>query len=462
MKTIIIGAGKVGYQLVESLLHENHDITVIDSSQDVIDKLNDNFDVLTLKGNGVSSQLLMQADCANADLLIAVTNSDEANIVSCITAKKLGTKSVIARVRNPEYVTELEFMQKNLEIEYIINPELAAAQEIMRLLLDSYNSYAVDFAKGRVRIIEVQIDSYSDLANRQIKDLDLPESIIIAAISRKGKVMIPNGFDFIYPKDNLYVLGERNSIDLFVRSLGVPIAHDNEKIRNVLIVGGSIIAFYLAKELEQVGVNVKIIEEKLERCRELAEGLNNTLVLHGDGTDIELLKTENIEKMDAFVAATGFDEENLLLTLLAKQLGAKKVIAKVSRSSYNSVIETIGIDNAVSPKLITARDILRLIRGGKIVSMSLLLGGQAEVLEIVPQEGAPIINRPLKDVGIPKGVIIGAIFRNDKIIIPKGHAVIGRNDRVVVFTLESDVDKVKKLFNPKRGGVPSHELFNSD
>jgi trk system potassium uptake protein TrkA len=191
----------------------------------------------------------------------------------------------------------------------------------------------------------------------------------------------------------------------------------------------------------------------MERCRELAEGLDNALVLHGDGTDIDLLRSENVEGMDAFIAATGFDEENLLVSLLAKQLGAKKVIAKVGRSDYMPILETIGIDNAVSPKLIIAKDILRIIRGGKILSMSLLIGGRAEVLEIIPQSGTPVINKRLKDIGIPRGVIIGAIMREGKIIIPNGSSVIKSNDRVIVFTLENHIERVKKLFFVPRRAV---------
>ena len=229
MKVIIVGAGKVGYQLVESLVNENHDVIVIDSNQSVIDKLNDNFDVLALKGNGVSSRLLEKLDCASADLLIAVTDSDEANIVSCITAKRLGTNSVIARVRNPEYVAELEFMQKNLDIAYIINPELAAAREIVRLLLNTHTSYAVDLANGRVRISEVPLDVNNEITNKQIKDLELPDAVIIAAIARNGSVIIPNGFDYIYPKDILYVMGERTAVDNFARGMGVLV--DNNKVR---------------------------------------------------------------------------------------------------------------------------------------------------------------------------------------------------------------------------------------
>ena len=182
------------------------------------------------------------------------------------------------------------------------------------------------------------------------------------------------------------------------------------------------------------------------RCRELAESLDNALILHGDGTDIDLLKAENIEGMDAFIAVTGFDEENILVSLLAKQLGAKKVIAKVSRSNYMPILETIGIDNAVSPKLIIAKEILRIIRGGKILSMSLLIGGRAEVLEIIPQAGAPVVNKILKKAGIPKGVIVGAIIREGKVIVPDGNSVIRSSDRIIVFTLESYIEKVNKLF----------------
>jgi len=449
VKVIIVGAGKVGTQLVESLLNEKHEVTVIDNSQQVINNLNDNFDVLAVKGNGVSSSLLQEVECAQADLLIAVTDSDEANIVSCISAKKMGTKCVIARVRNPEYVKELGFMRKTLGINYIINPELSTAHHIVRLLFNEHVSYTEDFAKGRVRITEIQVSPNSNLLYKQIKDLDLPKSIIITAITRGGEVIIPNGLTTIDPLDTLYVMGERNSVDTFAQAAGSKI--NRNRVKNVFITGGGRTALYLAQELEHLGVNVKIVEQDLERCRLLSEALNSTLVLHGDGTDISLLKAEKVEEMDAFVALTGYDEENMLVALLAKQLGAGKVIAKISRSSYTSLLETIGIDNAVIPKLITARDILRIMRGGKIITLSLLIGGRAEVLEVLPQPDAPILNKPLRELGIPQGLIIGAILRDGRVIIPKGDAVIKSTDRVIVFTLENHMDKVTKLFGVRGG-----------
>lgn len=459
MRIAIIGAGKVGYQLVESLVKENHDILVVDTNQDVLDKINDNFDVLTKRGNGISSSLLKGLGIEGWDLFIAVTDSDEANIVACITSKKLGVKTAIARVRSPEYVVELDFMRSSLGIDYIINPEYATACEIIRLLLNTYASYAADFAKGQVRMSEIIIESTSVFAGKQIKDLKLPPGVVITAITRSGEVIIPNGFDYIMPDDTLYIMGEKSVVDRVAKNAGAHIV--NNRVKNVMIIGGGRIGYYLAKGLERLDINVKIIEQDLERCKELAEGLDNALVLHGDGTDLTLLKAENIEGMDAFLAVTGYDEENLMVSVLAKQMGAKKVIAKVSRSNYTSVLETIGIDNAVSPKLITASDILRIVRGGRIVSISLLIGGRAEVLEIIPQEGAPILDKPLKELGIPKGIIIGAILRHGKVIIPNGDAVIKASDRVIVFTLDSRVDKVTKLFGCKRGGLGINEFDDS-
>lgn len=459
MRIAIIGAGKVGYQLVESLVKENHDILVVDTNQDVLDKINDNFDVLTKRGNGISSSLLKGLGIEGWDLFIAVTDSDEANIVACITSKKLGVKTAIARVRNPEYVVELDFMRSSLGIDYIINPEYATACEIIRLLLNTYASYAADFAKGQVRMSEIIIESASVFAGKQIKDLKLPPGVVITAITRSGEVIIPNGFDYIMPDDTLYIMGEKSVVDRVAKNAGAHIV--NNRVKNVMIIGGGRIGYYLAKGLEHLDINIKIIEQDLERCKELAEGLDNALVLHGDGTDLTLLKAENIEGMDAFLAVTGYDEENLMVSVLAKRMGAKKVIAKVSRSNYTSVLETIGIDNAVSPKLITASDILRIVRGGRIVSISLLIGGRAEVLEIIPQEGAPILDKPLKELGIPKGIIIGAILRHGKVIIPNGDAVIKASDRVIVFTLDSRVDKVTKLFGCKRGGLGINEFDDS-
>ncbi|NLX86322.1 MAG: Trk system potassium transporter TrkA, partial [Clostridiales bacterium] len=411
------------------------------------------------RGNGISSSLLKGLGIEGWDLFIAVTDSDEANIVACITSKKLGVKTAIARVRNPEYVVELDFMRSSLGIDYIINPEYATACEIIRLLLNTYASYAADFAKGQVRMSEIIIESASVFAGKQIKDLKLPPGVVITAITRSGEVIIPNGFDYIMPDDTLYIMGEKSVVDRVAKNAGAHIV--NNRVKNVMIIGGGRIGYYLAKGLEHLDINVKIIEQDLERCKELAEGLDNALVLHGDGTDLTLLKAENIEGMDAFLAVTGYDEENLMVSVLAKRMGAKKVIAKVSRSNYTSVLETIGIDNAVSPKLITASDILRIVRGGRIVSISLLIGGRAEVLEIIPQEGAPILDKPLKELGIPKGIIIGAILRHGKVIIPNGDAVIKASDRVIVFTLDSRVDKVTKLFGCKRGGLGINEFDDS-
>jgi trk system potassium uptake protein TrkA len=459
VRIVIVGAGKVGYQLVESLTKENHDLIVIDTNQDVIDKINDNFDVLTRKGNGISSSLLKGLEIEGWDLLIAVTDSDEANIVACITAKKVGVKTAIARVRNPEYVVELDFMKNKLGIDYIINPEHATANEIIRLLLNTHTCYAADFAKGHVRMSEIMIEASSNLAGKQIKDINLPGGVIITAITRNGEVIIPNGFDYVMRDDTLYIMGEKGAVDSVAKTAGLRLI--NNRVKNVLIIGGGKVGYYLAKGLERLDTNVKIIEKNLDRCRELAESLDNTLVLHGDGTDITLLKAENVEGMDAFLAVTGYDEENLLVSVLAKQLGAGKVIAKVSRSNYTSVLETIGIDNAVSPKLITASDILRIVRGGRIVSISLLIGGRAEVVEIMPQEGTPALNKPLKELKIPKSIIIGAILRNGKVIIPNGDSVIKSGDRVIVFTLDSHIEKVTKLFSKKGGGMGIHELINS-
>ena len=254
MRIAIIGAGKVGYQLVESLVKENHDILVVDTNQDVLDKINDNFDVLTKRGNGISSSLLKGLGIEGWDLFIAVTDSDEANIVACITSKKLGVKTAIARVRNPEYVVELDFMRSSLGIDYIINPEYATACEIIRLLLNTYASYAADFAKGQVRMSEIIIESASVFAGKQIKDLKLPPGVVITAITRSGEVIIPNGFDYIMPDDTLYIMGEKSVVDRVAKNAGAHIV--NNRVKNVMIIGGGRIGYYLAKGLEHLDINI--------------------------------------------------------------------------------------------------------------------------------------------------------------------------------------------------------------
>lgn len=458
MRTIIVGGGKLGYKLAESLSQEDNDVVVIDIDSNTLERINDNLDVLTIKANGAQLHTLEQLHIDGCDLVVAVTGSDETNILVSIMAKKKGCKKVIARIRNPEYANQVEFIKSTMEIDYIVNPELATAKEIAKYLLKSQAVYMEDFAKGKIGMADFRVQNLKGIAGKKIRDLGITAPLLVVAISRNGEVIIPYGDTEILATDTIYLMGQKQSITEFSKIYDSPV--NNKAVRKVLILGGGRSTYYLANKLLHNGVDIKIIEQDKERCKYLAENLNGGLVIHGDGTDVNLLTSENISDMDALVSLTGFDEENLLISLLAKQYGVNKVVAKVSRSNYIPIIEQLGIDAAVNPILITASQILRFIQGGKVVSISLLLGGKAEVLEIIAHNESKIVGKKLAHLGLPKGIIIGSILHENKVIIPNGDSIIHAGDRIIVFCLQSEVASLEKYFYRAKGGLID-ELWNS-
>ncbi|NLX71331.1 MAG: Trk system potassium transporter TrkA [Clostridiales bacterium] len=455
MRIIIIGAGKVGYQLAETLSKDLYDVIVVDRDEQVLKKVQDHLDVLTIQSNGFSSQIFNDIGLNKQDIVIAVTGSDEGNMLICMAAKRLGAGKTVARIRNPEYARDIVDTQERLSIDYIINPELSTANEISQILSSSPAGQIEDFAKGKVQMVAIPIDETNPLVNKLIKDLNYAGNILIVAIVRRGNIIIPKGHDEIHANDTIYITGQKADIIKFCSSIGKP----PKKVNNVMILGGGKNTYYLAKRLLYLGVSVKIIEQDLERCKELSEILPNALIIHGDGTDVDLLKSENVESMDAFIALTGVDEENVLIALLAKQLGTSKVIAKVSRTNYISIVETIGVDAVVTPSMITAAEILRFIQGGNILSLFLIMGGQAESMELIAHPNSIGVNVPIKNLNFPKEAIICAIVRSDQVIVPHGSDVVKPNDRVIIFSKSSEVTKVKNLFNDSQGDK-KHGFWN--
>ena len=442
MKITIIGAGKVGTEIAHRLSEEGHDIVVIDRDESQLTKINETLDVLTVKGSGSSSQLLRDTGLDDSDLMVSVTDSDEINMISCMTAKRVGIPRTIARIRDPDYARDLIISKEDLGIDLVINPDYAASQEISRLLTLNLPVHTEHFANGRVQMTELMVEeSNIHFANRRIMDIELPKSCLIVGISRRGEMNVPGGKDFVHANDTLYFLGNAEAIKKICARFKIR----RQRVQKVLLMGGGRIGLYLAEKLSKTGMKVKIIEQNMDRCQELANRLDDVLVLRGDGTDVDLLRREGIHETDAFVAVTGFDEENLLMALLAKQLGAKRVIAKVSRPSYAPLVERLGVDSAISPRLITIGEILRFIRGGRLLSLVLLLNEQAEVLEVIAQPGSRIVGRALYQSGLPRGVIVGAISRGDKAIVPKGGDIIQEGDRLVVFALGNVVHTVEAL-----------------
>jgi trk system potassium uptake protein len=448
MRVIIIGVGKLGYRLAESLISSEIDVTVVDSNPKVTKRVREYLDVLVVTGNGIEMDTLKELNMKSYDMLVATTANDETNTIICVLAKKLGCKNTLARIRNPEYSEQLDFITSDLGIDYIVNPELSAANEMSRLLLKNFIFSSSNFAMGKVSVIDCNISFFSEYINQPISNILEREGWLIVAILRNEEMLIPHGETVLLANDYLYIMGSRSIVHKLAENHKLNM--NRTVIKKVMILGGGKIGYYLARKLLQENIHVTIIDQDEERCRYLSEKLNNALVIHGNGTDINLLEEENIEEMDAFIGATGYDEQNLLMSLMAKQAGVKKVIAKISKSNYVKIIDKIGVDVALDPTNTTVSVILRHIRGGKVVSVSLLLGGKAEVTEILVNEDSDINGKAIQDVQLPEGIIIGAIARKGAITIPDGTTVIQNKDRLIVFCLTKNMSSLNRLTQSKK------------
>lgn len=443
MKIIIIGAGKVGYNLAENLSKSDHDVIIIDKNYAALSKAEENLEVLCIKGSGVSTNILMEAEVDTTDLLIAVTNSDEVNMVCCLTAKKLGVKHTIARIRDHEYAHELLLLKEELGLDLIINPEQAAADEVTNMLNFSSAIDVENFAKGRVKMVEIKATGDMSMVGMSLKDIGskFESSILIGVVIRNEEVIVPNGSFVINEDDRIYLIGQPSNLYNFCKVFGkVPL-----KVKNVMILGGGRIAVYLSKLLTEMGMKVKVIEIDREKCIQLSELIPDALIIHGDGTDEELLRSENIDEMDAFIAMTGMDEENMMASLLAKQNGAKKVIAKVSRINYMSIIKNLGIDSLISPKQITSNQILKYVRGNSVESLYRIVEGQAEITELIAESGSRILNTKLKKLRLPKETIIATIVRKNEVVIPHGNDFIKEGDRVIVISKNKNISSLDEV-----------------
>ncbi len=457
MKVMIVGAGKLGYKLAESMVLEDIDVTVVDNNPKVIDFVNEHLDVLTVLANGIDINILRELSINQYNLLVASTDSDETNTLICSLAKKLRCEKTIARIRNPEYMQQLDFIKAEMGIDHIVNPDLSTAQAIEKYLLKNYNFYSGDFASGKVQMIDFNIEHMKEFVGKKIMELEDFDRLLITAISRDGDIIIPDGSTELLANDTIHVIGRNDDINNLNNKFTQDIT--KKEIERVMILGGSNIGLYLAQKLSKVNISVTLVEKDKERCQELSEILNDVLIIHGDGTDIHLLEEERLNSMGAFVGVTGYDEENLLMALMAKQSGVPKTISKISRQNYTKIIDRLGIDAALNPTVIAASNILKYIRGGKIVSVSLLIGGDGEVTEIIVGKDLPIVGKTLEELKLPKGIIIGAIVHNGKVIIPNGKSIIHANDRIVVFCLTEDLPTLKMFFKSNKGGVLS-ELWN--
>lgn len=444
MKVCIAGAGKLGLKVANALIGGDHNVTVIDKNEETLQKLASQLDVMTLNANAKQISVLQDLHMASYDFFLASTDDDEKNIVIATLAKNLGCSKVIARVRDPEHMNQMDFIRDVFDIDFIVNPDFAITTEIYKYLVEKYSLTNGVFSTGKAAMIEIKVSKMPQLIGRQMHDVsDYLPGMLVVAISRKGKVLVPHGDDTIQERDMLYVIGNRK--DIMQLSRRVIDKGKYTDISKVMIIGGGKTGLYLSKRLSELNLSVKIIERSKERCHYLAENLENVIVLHGDGTDLDLLEEENIDDMDAVVTATGFDEDNLLLALMAKNKGIEDVIAKVSRGIYTDMVSQMGVDMALNPLDITVSQILRVIQGKKRIVSSRLIQGQAEIIEINIDERMRLTKKPLKDLTFPDGVLIAAIHRGKELIIPTGDTVIKDGDRVLVVCLLSDLIELEKL-----------------
>lgn len=448
MRVIIIGAGVVGKTIAKKLSTEAQDVVIIEQDEEKIKELDEHFDVKTIKANGSSPKALSEAGIDKADMIIAVTNSDEVNMIAClIAASQTSVPKRIARIRNREYSTYTKiFEEEYLGLDLNINPEKAAADNILKIVEVPGAVDVVDFFEGRVRLVGCRITENCSFAGRSIheiqEEVNEDKKLIIAAIYRGNRTIIPSGHTKVLAGDLVFAITKAENVKKTVTLLKGANIRSGKK---VVIVGGGIVGFYLASIMEKEGYKVKVIERDKERCNFLAEEMDKAIIIAGDGTDQDLLNEEHIADVDTFIAVTNDEEANILTSLLAKRIGAERCITLIDKPEYISMVSTIGIDVAVSPRLSSVSSILQFVRQGKIVSVKPLMEERVEAIETIAMETSEIVDKPIQKIKLPEGAIIGPIIRGEEVIMPSGKTVIEAGDRVVIFALREDVKKVEKL-----------------
>ncbi len=445
MEAIIIGAGKVGFSLAEMLSSEEHDVIVVDVDPERVDAVNEKLDVQVVIGNGASPKFLKSVNIGSADLVVALTNSDEVNMLACMFAKQSGATHTVARVRNVEYAQDdILKANKSLGIDLFINPEQVTANAITNYIEVPEAVSVSFFDKRKVLMIELRVPDGSPIDGRALKDLRSEKPFLITAILRKNQMIIPNGNELIRTGDSLFIIALSKDMPEVERSLGFA----RKKVEQVMILGGGRLGYYLANNLEPTDIDVRVVEKKISRCERLSELLDTTIILQGDASDIDLLQEEGVHDMDILVSSTEDDKLNVLTCLLASRLGAKKTIAQIRRSDYLPLIESVGIDVSVSPRLLTCEAIMRFIQKGNLISMGIVRTGSAEVFEVyVEEKHKHLVDKAIKDIKFPKGAIVASILRDGKIIIPRGNDVILSGDYLNLFVARDVIRKVAKMVN---------------
>ncbi|HER00219.1 MAG TPA: Trk system potassium transporter TrkA [candidate division Zixibacteria bacterium] len=445
MNVVVVGMGEVGKNIAQYLSWENHDVTIIDNSSTALAEAEEVMDVLALMGPGGSLATLRKAEVGNADLVIAVTDDEEVNLLCAHTAKQLGAKKVVARVSSQDYIEgETGFYHNILGIEMVISPQVLAAIEFQKQIRSIGAVMVENYAQNRIELIQLPLDEQLKVVGRRLQDLHMPPGTLIAAIKRDAKLIIPRGDDELLLNDEVFVIGNVESMSRAEEYFG---KKKRGAAKKVVIVGGGNIGFSIARSLQKDNIDIILIEKDKDICRKLSESLDNVLIVNGDGTNINLLKEVGVENCDALVSVVSHGEEiNLLSGLIAKKLGAQKAIVLVHRPAYQDLYEQVGIDATVSPRLVAANQILKYVRRGEIIGVSILEGGMAEIIELIAPERSGAVGKKLKDIKFPKGAIVGALAGEDGVIIPTGEDQIEPGMTVILIATPEVRSKVEKLF----------------
>lgn len=470
MRIIIVGAGEVGFHAARRLAVEDKDVVVVDKNAEALRRVSETTDVQTILGSGCSPRILDQAGIAEADILLAVTDSDEINLIASFFANSLAPEvTKLARIRSEEYTIHRDLLAgRNLNIDKIINPDQEVVDSILRLMSVPGAVEISEFAGGKIRLIGLRLPESSPVQGVKLMNLrerigDVP--VVVAGLVRNDALVIPHGADSIQPGDIVYLACDITDQDEILGLFGV----EAEPVRDVLIVGGGQIGYKLAKSLDNKFFHTRLVDRDPERCTFLSEQLDRPIVIMGDGTDQELLNEENVQDMDMVVAVTGDEEINILSCLLAKNLGARKTITRINNFAYMKLIQPIGIDHLVCPRLSAINSLLHYIRRGQVISTASIKGEEAEAMEAIAQENSPLVGKPISQVRFPKGALILCFQRGDRVIIPRGDTVIEPGDRMVILALRKKIAKVEQaldvtmeMFNTGRTGLGQATVFGPE
>lgn len=449
MRVVVIGGGKVGNRIIEQLSKESHDVTVIEKNADVIQKINNYLDIACINGNAINYDVQKEAGVDTADIVIGCTSSDEINMFSCLLAKKLGAKNTIARVRNPEYYNQLNYIKDDLGLSMVINPEYVAANEISRILRFPSALKVETFAKGKVELLEFKMGVASLLVGMKMKEISqkFDLKVLICAVQRGNEVIIPNGDLMLEAGDKLSIAASHLELEKFLGRIGGL----KRKVKTVMIVGGGKIAYYLCESLKKLNIKIKIIERDIQACNNIASLLPYVDVIHGDGTDQQLLEEEGVNDVDAFVCLTGIDEENIILSMYANSKNIRKVITKVSQSTFLNMTETLNLDTVISPKDITGSIILRYVKameasyGSKLNSFYRMVDDKVDVLEFSVGENCKVVGKSLTELKLRKNLLLACIVREGVIIIPGGKDVVKARDNIIIVTKHQDINDIDDI-----------------